>query len=137
MRKIRSWSGDAWRDLAGESRSHRRERNQEDTPGRRGVPVRNARSSAHGTGRPHDHGGSRGAVSDQYQSWWPEGFDPARSGSRRGQDPVGEETGRSLGKDVHRHVEDAARGIRGMRLLHWIWLPILDTFRTFATRLAV
>src|ERR1039458_648658 len=24
------------------------------------------------------------------------------------------------------HLEDAARGIRGIRLLHWIWLPSLD-----------
>src|ERR1017187_2489175 len=67
-----------------------------------------------------DHGGRKG-------------FDPARSGSRRGQGPAGEETGRSPGKGAHRHVEDAARGIRGMRLRHWSGLPTLDAFRTLAT----
>ena len=137
MRTIRNWSVDSWRDLAGESGSHRRERNPEDTPVRRGVPVRNARSSAHSTRRPHDRGGSRGAVSDRYQSWWPEGFDSARSGSRRGQDPAGEETGSILGKDSHRHAEDATRGIRGMRLLHCGWLPILNALRAFAAQIPV
>ena len=52
----------------------------------------------------------------------------ARSGSRRGQDPAGEETGSNLGKDARRHVEDAARDIRRMRSLHWNWLPAVDAF---------
>ena len=39
--------GEAWRDLAGESRSHCRERNQKDTPMCSGVPGRNARSSGY------------------------------------------------------------------------------------------
>ena len=46
--------------------------------------------------------------------WWPERLDTARSGSCRGQDPAGEETGSGLGKNAHRHAEDAARGIRRM-----------------------
>jgi len=39
-------------------------------------------------------------------------------------------------KDAHRHVEDATRGIRGMRVPHSSWLPSLDTFRTYAAQLA-
>jgi len=85
---------------------------------RRSITGRNARSSAHGARRTYDHGGSRRAVSDRRHSRWPERSDPARSGSRRGQDPAGEETGCSLGKNAQRNVEDAARGIRGMRVLH-------------------
>jgi len=39
MRRMRNWLGNAWGDLARESRSHRRERNQEDASLRCGVPV--------------------------------------------------------------------------------------------------
>ena len=95
---------------------------------RGGVPGGNARSSAHSTGRAHDYGWSRGAVSDRRHSWWPEGFDPARSGSRRGQDPTGEETGSDPAKDAHHHVENAARGICRMRFRHWVGSPVWTRF---------
>src|ERR1039457_2416588 len=132
MRRIRSWSGDAWRDLARESRAHCRGGNKEDASVCGSVPGRNARSSAHSTRRTHDYGGARGTVSDRRPSWWPEGLDPARSGSCRGQDPAGEETRSNLGKEAHRHVENAARSIRRMRVLHGSWLPTLDASRTLA-----
>ena len=65
------------------------------------------------------HGRPRGAVSDRRcQSWWPKGFDPARSGSRRRQDPAGEETRSGFLQDAYGHAADAARGIRRMRLRH-------------------
>ena len=40
--------------------------------------------------------------------------------------------GVGLRKDADRHVADATGGIRRVRLLHRIWLPSVDTFRTFA-----
>lgn len=114
MRPTRSWFGNAWGDLAGEPRSHRRERNPKDAPMRRGVPFRNARSPAHRDRRGHGHQKSRGAVSDPYYAWWKEGLDSAGSDAGCGQGPVGEEGGSGVGARVH--LEHATRRIRRVRL---------------------
>ena len=55
------------------------------------------------------------------------GPDPARSGSRRRQDPAGEEIGCRLAQDTHGHSEYATRSIRRIRFRR---RPLLERART-------
>src|SRR5450631_2744425 len=106
---MRSWRGNARRDLAREPRT--RQQDQEITSVRRRVPARDARPPAYSDCCADDDQESGGAVARGGDARRSEGMDTPGSIAGGGKSAACEEVGCGVGEDVDQHAEYTARSL--------------------------